>query len=52
LTKLVVEHDVTGAPLTAAQAAVDGWSFILSGIKTLVETGKPIPMVPQAAGKG
>ena len=46
LTKLTVEHDVTGAPLTAAQIAVDGWSFILAGIKTLVETGKPIPMVP------
>lgn len=50
LTKLAVEHDVTGAPLTAAQMAVEGWSFILSGIKTLVETGKPIPMVPQTAG--
>ena len=49
LTKLMVEHDVTGAPLTAAQIAVDGWSFILAGIKTLVETGKPIPMV--AAGE-
>ena len=46
LTKLTVEHDVTGTPLTAAQIAVDGWSFILAGIKTLVETGKPIPMVP------
>ena len=52
LTKLIVEHDVTGAPLTAAQIAIDGWSFILSGIKTLVETGSPIPMVPQLAGEG
>jgi uncharacterized protein YndB with AHSA1/START domain len=51
LTTVVVEHDVTGAPLTAAQIAVDGWSFILSGIKTLVETGKPIPMVPQTVGQ-
>ena len=50
LTKLTVEHDVTGAPLTAAQIAVDGWSFILAGVKTLVETGEPIPMV--AAGEG
>src|SRR5579872_3437186 len=50
LTKLAVEHDVSGAPLTAAQIAVDGWSFILSGIKTLVETGNPIPMVPQMEG--
>jgi uncharacterized protein YndB with AHSA1/START domain len=52
LTQVVVEHDVTGAPLTAALIAVDGWSFILSGIKTLIETGKPIPMVPQMAGEG
>jgi hypothetical protein len=47
---LTVEHDVTGPPLTAAQIAVDGWPFILAGIKTLVETGEPIPML--AAGEG
>jgi uncharacterized protein YndB with AHSA1/START domain/DNA-binding transcriptional ArsR family regulator len=42
LTKLTVEHDVTGAPLTAGHVSIDGWSYILSGIKTLVETGEPI----------
>jgi uncharacterized protein YndB with AHSA1/START domain/DNA-binding transcriptional ArsR family regulator len=42
LTKLTVEHDVTGAPMTAGHVSIDGWSYILSGIKTLVETGEPI----------
>jgi uncharacterized protein YndB with AHSA1/START domain len=45
--KLTVTHDVTGAPLTAAMVAGEvqdaggGWSFVLSDLKTLLETGKP-----------
>ena len=45
--KLTVTHDVTGAPATAAMVsgaqeeygAGDGWAWILSDLKTLVETG-------------
>lgn len=48
ITKLTVTHDVTGAPRTAAQFAGElpegggGWSEILSGLKTLLETGRPL----------
>jgi uncharacterized protein YndB with AHSA1/START domain len=47
---LTVTHDLTGAPLTAAllaganesQGAGGGWSYVLSGLKTLLETGKQL----------
>ena len=48
VTRLTVSHDVTGAPKTAAQVdgAVPGtgggWSYILSDLKTLLETGKSL----------
>jgi uncharacterized protein YndB with AHSA1/START domain len=50
VTKLTVTHDVTGAPLWAAvlrgesesNGAGGGWSEILSGLKTLLETGQPL----------
>jgi uncharacterized protein YndB with AHSA1/START domain len=39
--KLTLVHDrLEGAPKTAAN--VRGWTFILSGMKTLVETGSPL----------
>jgi len=44
--RLTVTHDVTDAPLTAAMVAGEvenaggGWSFVLSDLKTLLETGK------------
>lgn len=39
--KLTLIHDrLEGAPKTAA--SVRGWSFILSGLKTVVETGSPL----------
>jgi uncharacterized protein YndB with AHSA1/START domain len=42
VTKLTVVHDqLEGAPKTAANVA-GGWMFILSGMKTLLETGKPL----------
>lgn len=47
LTTLTLIHDVTGAPRTAHQiAGVDpnaggGWAYVLSDLKTLLETGKP-----------
>lgn len=51
VTKLTVTHDVTGAPMWAAvlrgesesSGAGGGWSEILSGLKTLLETGDQLP---------
>ncbi len=51
VTKLTVTHDVTGAPMWAgvmmgereSVGAGGGWSEILSGLKTLLETGQPLP---------
>ena len=42
LTKLTLVHDqLDGAPKTAESVA-GGWMYILSGLKTLLETGKPL----------
>jgi len=40
-------HDLAGAPRTAALmagrgAAAAGWDWILSDLKTLLETGRPL----------
>ncbi len=51
VSKLTVTHDVTGAPGIAAvlagesesQGAGGGWSEVLSGLKTLLETGAQLP---------
>jgi uncharacterized protein YndB with AHSA1/START domain len=41
-TKLTVTHDLLDdAPVTAAGVA-GGWSYVLSGLKTLLETGAPL----------
>jgi uncharacterized protein YndB with AHSA1/START domain len=46
--KLTVIHDVTGAPWVAAMVAGEmkdaggGWSWVLSDLKTLLETGKAL----------
>jgi uncharacterized protein YndB with AHSA1/START domain len=41
-TKLTVVHDrLEEAPKTALSVA-GGWSYVLSGLKTLLETGKPL----------
>jgi uncharacterized protein YndB with AHSA1/START domain len=40
---LTVVHDqLEGAPRTAASVAGPGWMRVLSGMKTLLETGKPL----------
>jgi uncharacterized protein YndB with AHSA1/START domain len=40
--KLTVTHDrLEGAPKTAASVS-GGWMMILSGLKTLIETGEPL----------
>jgi uncharacterized protein YndB with AHSA1/START domain len=44
VTKLTVEHDLESAPNTAKSVGTDGWSMVLSGLKTLVETGKPLAL--------
>jgi uncharacterized protein YndB with AHSA1/START domain len=42
VTKLTVIHDeLEAAPKTAANVA-GGWSYVLSGLKTLLETGEPL----------
>jgi len=33
---------VTGAPKTAEAVAGPGWMTVLSGLKTLLETGEPL----------
>ncbi len=41
--KLTLTHDrLESAPKTAASVAGPGWMFVLSGLKTLLETGSPL----------
>ena len=40
---LTVVHDrLEGAPKTAASVSGTGWMWVLSGLKTLLETGEPL----------
>ena len=40
---LTVIHDqLEGAPKTAASVAGPGWMRVISGLKTLLETGEPL----------
>ena len=40
---LTVTHDqLEGAPKTAESVSGEGWMIVLSGLKTLLETGKPL----------
>ena len=40
---LTVVHDrLEGAPKTAESVSGTGWMFVLSGLKTLLETGEPL----------
>src|SRR4029450_13363855 len=41
-TKLTVVHDQLEASPKTAENVAGGWSFILSGLKTLLETGEPL----------
>jgi uncharacterized protein YndB with AHSA1/START domain len=45
VVKLTVTHDLDMTTASAPQA-VNGWTFILNGLKTLLETGKPLPALP------
>jgi uncharacterized protein YndB with AHSA1/START domain len=41
--KLTLTHDqLQRAPKTAASVSGQGWMFVLSGLKTLLETGEPL----------
>jgi uncharacterized protein YndB with AHSA1/START domain len=41
--KLTVVHDqLEGSPKTAASVSGAGWMLVLSGLKTLLETGEPL----------
>ena len=41
--KLTVVHDrLEGAPKTAVSVSGEGWMFVLSGLKTVLETGSPL----------
>jgi len=43
VTYLTVTHDqLEGAPLTAENVSGPGWMHVLSGLKTLLETGEPL----------
>jgi uncharacterized protein YndB with AHSA1/START domain len=50
VTRLTVSHDLEGAPKTASLVAGaqedigagGGWNWVLSGLKTLLETGSPL----------
>jgi len=42
VTKLTVVHDQLEASPKTAEGVAGGWSYVLSGLKTLLETGKPL----------
>jgi uncharacterized protein YndB with AHSA1/START domain len=42
VTKLTVVHDELEAAPKTAENVAGGWSFVLSGLKTLLETGRPL----------
>jgi uncharacterized protein YndB with AHSA1/START domain len=41
-TKLTVVHDRLDESPKTAENVAGGWSYVLSGLKTLLETGKPL----------
>ncbi len=40
--KLTATHELSEAPKSAKHVATEGWSLVLSGLKTLLETGKAL----------
>jgi len=47
--KLTATHELAEAPKTAQHVSADGWQLVLSGLKTLLETGEPMPLPQPAA---
>jgi uncharacterized protein YndB with AHSA1/START domain/DNA-binding transcriptional ArsR family regulator len=46
--KLTAIHELENAPITAKGVAGEGWGTVLSGLKTLLETGQPLDIGPAA----
>jgi uncharacterized protein YndB with AHSA1/START domain len=46
--KLRAIHELDGAPHTASNVGNDGWTVILSSLKTLLETGESLEVAPAA----
>jgi len=44
--KLRAIHELDGAPHTASSVGNDGWTVILSSLKTLLETGESLEVAP------
>ena len=42
ITKLTVVHDQLESAPKTAESVAGGWMYVLSGLKTLLETGKPL----------
>jgi uncharacterized protein YndB with AHSA1/START domain len=42
ITKLTVVHDQLQSAPKTAESVAGGWMYILSGLKTLLETGEPL----------
>ncbi|MGZ4401040.1 MAG: SRPBCC family protein [Gaiellaceae bacterium] len=42
VTQLTIVHDELERSPKTAESVAGGWSFVLSGMKTLLETGKPL----------
>ena len=42
VTKLTVVHDELEAAPKTAESVAGGWNYVLSGLKTLLETGEPL----------
>jgi uncharacterized protein YndB with AHSA1/START domain len=42
VTKLTVVHDQLESAPKTAESVAGGWMYVLSGLKTLLETGKPL----------
>ena len=51
-TKLTLVHDQLQESLKTAESVAGGWEFILSGLKTYLETGEPLTPVGAEAAAG
>jgi len=46
--KLTATHELVNAPKVAKHVGSEGWSHVLSGLKTLLETGQPLDIAEKA----
>jgi DNA-binding transcriptional ArsR family regulator len=44
MCKLSVTHDLADAPKTASHVSANGWQWVISSLKSLLETGQGLPM--------